>query len=167
MEIGLIAQEVEKVVPEVVRVVDSNNKLAVGYPQLVSLLIEAIKEQNAKIVSLEDRINEHFKSSTSSIRDYSILELDKIDTTSVLYQNSPNPFNKETVIRYLLEISVKTASLMIFDMQGTLIKSIPIKNLDESRLVLSAGDLKAGMYFYSLLADGKEIGTKKMIITEE
>jgi hypothetical protein len=54
-EIGVIAQEVEKVIPEVVT--DNSGTKAVAYGNLVGLLIEAIKEQNQKIDSLTEEIN--------------------------------------------------------------------------------------------------------------
>ncbi len=48
--IGVIAQEVEKVIPEVVTVPDGEDGLAsVAYGNLVGLLIEAIKEQQKQI----------------------------------------------------------------------------------------------------------------------
>lgn len=54
-QIGLIAQEVEKVFPEVV-ITDSEGYKSVAYQNLVPVLIEAIKELNSKIVSLEGEI---------------------------------------------------------------------------------------------------------------
>lgn len=51
-EIGLIADEVERIVPEVVRKVDGGNK-AIAYQNLVALLIEAVKEQQAQIKELQ------------------------------------------------------------------------------------------------------------------
>jgi hypothetical protein len=62
-EIGLIAQEVEKVVPEVVREKIRLEKdietpyMTVDYEHLTALLIEAVKEQQVTIASLEQRIN--------------------------------------------------------------------------------------------------------------
>lgn len=57
--IGLIAQEVEKVVPEVVNVENDGNKyLSVSYGNLVSLLIESIKELNGKVDHLTTENNE-------------------------------------------------------------------------------------------------------------
>jgi hypothetical protein len=52
---GLIAQDVAEVVPEVVH--DTENGLGVAYGNLVGLLIEAIKEQDARIGALEARLN--------------------------------------------------------------------------------------------------------------
>ncbi len=51
--IGVIAQEVEKVLPEVVTTDNSDDKFkAVAYGNMIGLLIEAIKELNQKIDSL-------------------------------------------------------------------------------------------------------------------
>ena len=54
-DVGVIAQEVEKVLPEVVTTRESGFK-AVKYEKMIPLLIEAIKEQNVLIEELEDRI---------------------------------------------------------------------------------------------------------------
>jgi hypothetical protein len=56
LKIGVIAQEVQQVIPEVVSE-DDNGNLSVAYGNMVGLLIEAIKEQQSTIASLEQRIN--------------------------------------------------------------------------------------------------------------
>ena len=57
--IGVIAQEIQKVVPEVVTVPDEEDGLAsVAYGNLVGLLIEAIKEQQQQIDAIEERVCE-------------------------------------------------------------------------------------------------------------
>ena len=53
---GVIAQEVEKVLPEVVSE-DALGIKSVAYGNMVGLLIEAIKEQQARIDALEERLN--------------------------------------------------------------------------------------------------------------
>ena len=53
-QVGVIAQEVEKVLPEVVADRDDGYK-AVRYEQMVPLLIEAIKELNQKVKDLENK----------------------------------------------------------------------------------------------------------------
>ena len=52
-QIGLIAQEVEKIIPEVVH---GDETKSVSYGNLVGLLIEAIKEQNVEINKLKKDI---------------------------------------------------------------------------------------------------------------
>ena len=54
-EIGVIAQEVEKVIPEVVH---GNETKSVSYGNMVAVLIEAIKEQNNQINKLKKDIED-------------------------------------------------------------------------------------------------------------
>ena len=55
-DVGVVAQEVEKVLPEVVATRDSGYK-AVKYEKMIPLLIEAIKEQQQQINKLEEKLN--------------------------------------------------------------------------------------------------------------
>lgn len=57
MQIGLIAQEVETVFPELVQT-DEDGIKSVDYVKLVPVLIESIKDQQEQITSLQDQINE-------------------------------------------------------------------------------------------------------------
>ena len=52
--IGVIAQEVEQVLPEVVQMND-NGLLSVAYGNIVGVLIEAVKELSAKVKELENK----------------------------------------------------------------------------------------------------------------
>jgi hypothetical protein len=54
-QIGVIAQDVEKIIPELV-LTDDNGLKSVNYCQMVSVLIEAIKEQNNSINILKNEI---------------------------------------------------------------------------------------------------------------
>lgn len=56
-EIGLVAQDVEVVVPELV-VTGNDGLKAVKYGNVVALLIEAVKEQQAEIDSLKAQVQE-------------------------------------------------------------------------------------------------------------
>ena len=53
-DIGIIAQELEEVLPELVTTRDTGYK-AVKYDKIVALLIEAIKEQQKQIDDLKDK----------------------------------------------------------------------------------------------------------------
>ena len=55
-KLGVIAQEVLEVIPEVVTL-DNNGIYGVSYGNLVGLLIEAIKEQQAQIDDLKKQLN--------------------------------------------------------------------------------------------------------------
>ena len=55
-DIGVIAQEVEAVYPELVHDRQKNNSKAVDYVKLSAVLIEAVKELSAKVEELENKI---------------------------------------------------------------------------------------------------------------
>ena len=57
-EVGVIAQDVEKVLPEVVATRENGYK-AVRYEKLVALLIEAVKDQQKQIDELKARLEEN------------------------------------------------------------------------------------------------------------
>ena len=88
---------------------------------------------------------------------------DKASSIS-LEQNSPNPFSQSTTITIHLP-SISDVSLVISDIHGR-----PIQTLARGKLLSGqyqfpfyADNLSPGMYYYSLVADGK-IVTKKMIL---
>lgn len=60
-DIGVIAQEIEKIIPEIVVEVDTLNSedthKTVDYAKLTSVLIKAIQEQQQQINKLEDKLN--------------------------------------------------------------------------------------------------------------
>ncbi|MBS9935780.1 tail fiber domain-containing protein [Vibrio alginolyticus] len=57
-ETGVIAQEVQKVLPEAVMESDEEHILSVAYGNMNGLLIEAIKELNEKVDSLQNEVQE-------------------------------------------------------------------------------------------------------------
>ena len=52
-QIGVIAQEVDAILPEVVRADPENGQLSVAYGNITGLLIEAVKELSARVAKLE------------------------------------------------------------------------------------------------------------------
>ena len=55
-DIGVIAQQIEKIYPELVTTRDNGYK-AVKYDKLTAVLIEAVKELTARVEDLQDQIN--------------------------------------------------------------------------------------------------------------
>jgi hypothetical protein len=56
-DVGVVAQEVKEVLPQVV-ITRESGYLAVDYQKIVPLLIEAIKELNAKVEKLEEKLSD-------------------------------------------------------------------------------------------------------------
>lgn len=166
-ELGLIAQDVEQVLPEVVNT-NENGIKGIVYHSIIPVLIEAIKELDAKNQQLQNEINSCC--SKASDKKSSRLINPASDNTgeearTYLEQNKPNPFNKETIIEYNI-IESGSASILFFDMNGKLLKTIPAKIPGKGSISINANDFQPGMYYYSLIVNDTEIDTKKMILTQ-
>jgi hypothetical protein len=59
-QIGFVAQDLERVYPQLVKTRDDGFK-AINYSQLVPVLVEAIKEQQSMIAELRDKIDQLHK----------------------------------------------------------------------------------------------------------
>jgi len=178
---GFIAQEVEPIIPEVIFTNDSNNIKMLSYTGIIPFLVEAIKEQQLTIDSQtialkaqDTRINtlETDLAKCCNVPANKSLQLpngsnnNENGSAPALYQNIPNPFNTKTIIGYYLPNETANASLLVFDMQGKLIKTYKISTFGKANIEINASELQPGMYMYSLIANGKEVDTKKMILTE-
>lgn len=172
-EIGFLAQEVQRVFPEVV-IEDVNNKLAISYSRMVPVLLEAIKEQQKelesntqKIQDLNKRIEELEKaiSGLTSQGDFKSMESSNL-SQSYLYQNRPNPFSTSTTINYFIDGSVQNASIIIYDIYGKELKNYKISSIGEGSITVNASELTAGTYLYKMVCDGKVVDTKKMVLTD-
>ena len=67
-------------------------------------------------------------------------------------------------MKQLTVIYFRSASIMVFDLQGTLKMVIPISHSLKGQITINGFELTAGMYLYSLIVDDKEIDTKRMIL---
>ena len=83
-----------------------------------------------------------------------------------MYQNEPNPFSGQTIIRYYIANNFSQAKIVITDNNsGATIKEISIRNSGNGNITIDATQLNSGsLYAYSLVVDNKIIDTKKMIL---
>ena len=154
---GLLAQEIQTIYPDLVYE-DQEGYLAVDYIGIVPLLIQSVKELSAKV----DALSTNGAKLKSAVAD----DFSGINLPCQLYQNVPNPFSTSTIIKYSLSNDITTASILIFDMQGKLLKTEPLKGIGEGSITIHGSSLTPGMYIYALVANGKEIDTKRMILTK-
>ncbi|MDR0364409.1 MAG: tail fiber domain-containing protein [Bacteroidales bacterium] len=177
-QMGLIAQEVREIFPDIVRE-DELGYLGIDYLCLIPVIIEAMREQqniidlqNSKIDELEEKLNEIGKSASqsggSNIKSTSIDEYKTFDIKekAFLFQNAPNPFNENTEIKYFLPKENVSAELNIYDMQGRNVISKKLQNQGEGSLIIEGAKLSPGTYIYILYSNGKEIDSKRMILTK-
>jgi hypothetical protein len=179
---GMIAQEVEKIFPEVVSPDKKNggdkDYYTMNYSAFGVLAVKAIQEQQQKITALED----HVAAQQVTINDLksSLDELRQLISTSQplssvssktteladahLIQNAPNPFKESTSISYYLPQNKNNATVEIVSGNGQLIKSIALTQKGNGQISLNGGRLSAGTYFYTLKVNGVKVDSKQMVI---
>ena len=165
--IGFIAQELIEYYPNLVKQ-DDEGYYSINYIALIPVLVEAVKNHQERIVYLEEEINQ-LKSTNSDLKSQPLdLNLPETPTNSscILYQNTPNPFNQETKICCYISSDYTDAALYIYDMQGTQIKSYNIQERGNGSIIIYGSELNPGMYLYTLIVDGDEVDTKRMILTD-
>ncbi len=81
----------------------------------------------------------------------------------LLHQNEPNPFVENTTIQYHIPSDFDRAQLVIGSLDGSVVKIHNIKQKGDGRITLNQNDLIKGTYTYSLIIDGHNICTKKMV----
>ena len=139
---------------------DADGNISVNYVEMVPLLIQSIKELKAEINELKGN---DIKKTVSRSAAVTSIEGTEADLFSVS-QNDPNPFTESTTIKLLIPKKTQRAALMIYDMSGKQMKQININERGKTSVNITSEGLAAGMYLYSLIADGKVISTKRMIL---
>ena len=157
---GIDAEELQKIYPDLV-LEGQDGYLAVNYVELVPVLIRAIQELKQQVDELQGTDTVKKTPAKTSATDVGSSSIKK----NTLYQNTPNPAKEQTIIRYRLADNAKDAAICIFDMQGKMLKKLPISS-DNDSVTINGYELGQGMFLYSLIINGQEIDTKKMIITK-
>jgi len=190
---GLIAQDVEEVLPGLVKDVRQELTLpkaedfkklepgkkpataekpqretmtikAVNYTELIPIVIKGMQELNAKT----DEIDE-LKKEVAELRQL-VLELKSGPANTVtllnasLEQNTPNPVNGTTSIRYNVPQTSTSARLTITNTKGQVVKTVTLGNRGAGQVNINTAALAAGTYNYTLYVDGTPTDTKRLII---
>lgn len=165
---GFIAQDVEKVIPEIVAKFD-NGYYGINYTSLIPVLTEAIKEQDQIITAQKTEIDE-MKSEIAELRSqFNDLKAGQAGNNLDgfrLEQNSPNPFGQNTVIAYAVPTGTTGARINVYDLTGRTIKSF---NLSDAAglITISAGELNNGLYIYDLQVNGRQVLERKMSVAKD
>ena len=217
LQYGLIAQDVDSVLPEIVKtrfhpaeydtlgnlIVDSIEYKTLNYTALIPILIQAIKEQNTIIDSLklQQKTTDSLQTATiNSLLDHQAITDNMLATLQncclqgasnntkqnngsgqgntkttlqielannsqpILYQNEPNPFGDNTIIRYFIPENTKgNAFIVFYDMYGKELKKTDVTTKGFGNINANTENLASGIYSYSLIVNERVIDTKKMI----
>jgi photosystem II stability/assembly factor-like uncharacterized protein len=85
-----------------------------------------------------------------------------------LYQNYPNPFNPITNIKYQIVNNNSQVKLAVYDIQGKQVAELVNQKQSAGTYQADwdASEFSSGVYFYSLLIEGRVAGTKKMLMVK-
>lgn len=160
---GLLAQEVQVYFPELVQT-DTEGFLGLDYNGLIPVIIEVLKQQQIEIDELNRKIKEKDQELIETKTVYNDEFLSR--NSASLNQNAPNPFNEDTRIGFFISEKIETAIFYIYDLQGKQIKSEEISQREHGEYIITGSEFEPGIYYYSLITDGKLVGTKSMILTD-
>jgi Chaperone of endosialidase/Secretion system C-terminal sorting domain len=184
---GLLAQDVEKVLPDLVKETQFNvtaetmdeqtdktanafdkpemiNFKAVNYTELIPVLIKATQELNEKVNELT-RQNEILNNKIIQLENNRINIKSEISLTDkILLQNNPNPVSGNTTISYMLPDKFSNAQIMINDKSGKLLKQLNVSGKGKGNLNVDISSFPSGTYNYSLVVDGNVSSTKQLVI---
>jgi len=170
-QVGFVAQEVESIVKKsgfvfsgVETPQNESDPYTLRYSEFVVPLTKAVQELSA-VVSLQQKEIIGLK---EALRKYQQDKLvgEKQSTGGALFQNNPNPFSSSTKIQIELPEVTRRASLIIYNLEGKQLKNIQVNERGTATVKISGSELNPGMYLYTLIADGKVVDTKRLILTK-
>lgn len=154
LQYGLIAQEVEKVMPALAYKTE-NGEYSINYIGLIPVLIEAVKQQQTQIIALQDQISSNFQKQNA--------DLVSLKNTKII-NVSPNPSSDVITVSLNIEESVQDAKLIVYNLNGNIMSSLNIKErANDITKSLQKDNFGSGTYIISLFVNGKSLDTKKII----
>ncbi|MCK5137954.1 MAG: tail fiber domain-containing protein [Bacteroidales bacterium] len=146
-KIGFIAQDLQEYFPNLVRQ-DKKGFYSIDYNSLLPVLVEAIKDQQERIVELESQIGSGKSidqtKGISSSNAYPT-DLSQMDNNSNLFQNAPNPFSDITTINYYLAEDVSSPTIYIYNMTGKQLRNFKLHPKGSGEIKINRGKFDSGM----------------------
>lgn len=186
---GFLAQEVEAVFPQLVTNFTTDpyfdslgvqthaavQTKGIRYLEIIPLLLQGFKEQKNNLDSLKQQVQDLTQQLNNCCGNPQPMPINGDNTLHranvslsnneiiVLNQNSPNPFKDKTEITYILPVTVKDAVILFYDQSGKVLQKFDISHRGAGSLTVYGEDLTSGVYTYSLIIDGENHQTKRMV----
>ena len=152
--IGFLAQDVQKVLPELVHT-DDKGIMSIDYIGFIPILVESIKEMRNKIEEQELIIE---KLQSKLLSEGSSISISK--SINSMLQNA-KLYNKDMAsVSYKIDMDFSTANLFIYNLSGQLLKNLELES-PQSDIYIDRNELGIGTFIYVLIVDGKKVDTLK------
>lgn len=157
--IGFMAQDIQKVLPELVQT-DEKGVMSIDYIGFIPLIVESLKQmqqtiqdQQKEIETLQSFLPAETKSMfrSTSNEEVSVVEGAKL-------------FNRAGAsVSYTLPSTYNTADLKIFDISGKLLKKVVLTG-NNSIVEINPSEIGLGTFVYTLFVDNKKADILKKFI---
>jgi len=158
---GLSVEQLEEVFPDLVYEQEDGTK-SINYVEMVPILVQAINELKGEIEEMRADSEATTKKAMQPATDNGNSD-EKLLLLS-LGQNKPNPFSNSTMIEVCIPEDVQKAFIYVYDLQGKKVEQVDVTARGKQNIQLTSARLTDGMYLYSLIADGKVVETRRMIV---
>ncbi len=124
------------------------------------------QEVNRRLQKLESQLALQSQFTAALLEAHSTInESSEMNRRARLLQNAPGPSHHITTIHFQLPEDVLAASIKLHNANGILVATFD-EILNRGHVTIERSTLSPGMYYYSLIINGKVSDTKKLIVTK-
>ena len=179
---GLIAQELETVLPDLVKEApqnplhdttrtgasatgsnaDQQTFKAVNYTELIPILIKGIQEQEAKLLKQDQQI----ETLTATVQKLEAMINNSVSgpvSSASLDVATPNPAKSSAIIGYRLPQANPSAKLIMVNMSGQVLKEFTLAGVG-GKVNLNVSNLASGSYPCTLWVNGQPVVSKQLVV---
>lgn len=157
--IGFLAQDVEKVLPELVKT-DEDGVKSIDYIGFIPLLVESINEMRLTIQEQQNEIE--MLQSLLSVETKSTFRSTSTDTPNVV--EGAKLYNRAgTSVSYTLPSAFNDAYLQVFDISGKMIKKITLTVANDI-VEINPAEIGYGTFVYALYVNGQKADVLKKFV---
>lgn len=156
--IGFLAQDIEKVLPELVQT-DENGVKSIDYIGFIPLIVESLKEMQQTIQAQQNEID----LLQSLLPDESKSLLRSTSTDNIVIEGAKLYNRAGSSVSYTLPSTFANAYLQVFDIAGRILKKITLTTANDT-VEINPTEIGLGTFIYVLYVDGQKADTLKKFV---
>jgi hypothetical protein len=162
---GFMAQDIMADFPGLVKYNEKHDLYGVDYTGFVPFLVKAMQEQNDIITQLRSEI-EVLKQNSKAESSGSFGTTNESDSEFKLVSSKPVSIKSNVTISYSIPLNTVNAFMVIYDLNGKQLLKLSNLETGSKTVELPVNSLEPGAYLYTLIANGEEVDTKKIILMD-
>lgn len=156
--IGFLAQDIEKVLPELVQT-DENGVKSIDYIGFIPLIVESLKEMQQTIQAQQNEID----LLQSLLPEESKSLLRSTSTDNIVIEGAKLYNRTGSSVSYTLPSTFANAYLQVFDIAGRMLKKITLTTANDT-VEINPSEIGLGTFIYVLYVDGQKADTLKKFV---